>query len=115
MKKFYQLLKNNLIAGVNNNFVWFALTFWTYVETESVFATAIISGIYLTATALSGFWFGSIVDHHTKKSAMMISSVASLLFFIAGFGFYNLFPSEVFKNIADFQLWSFVLILMFGV
>ncbi len=115
MKKFYQLLINNLIAGVNNNFVWFALTFWTYVITDSVFATAIISGIYLTTTALSGFWFGSIVDHHTKKSAMMISSIASLLFFIAGFGFYNLWPAEVFSNVGGFHLWSFVLILMFGV
>lgn len=115
MKKFYQLLGNNLIAGVTNNFVWFALTFWTYAGTRSVFATAIISGIYLTITALSGFWFGSIVDHHKKKSSMMISSAASLFFFIMGFGFYNLFPSEVFKDVSGYQLWLFVVVLMLGV
>lgn len=115
MRSFYHLLINNLIAGVTNNFVWFALTFWTYLETRSVFATAIISGIYLTVTAVSGFWFGSIVDHYKKKDAMMLSSTASLALFIAGFGFYNLWPHEVFTNVSGYQLWTFVLLLMLGV
>lgn len=115
MKKFYYILLNNLIAGVTVNFVWFAITFWTYLKTESVFATAIISGIYLTVTALSGFWFGSIVDHHRKKFSMMISSVASLAFFILGLGIYNLYPDSVFANVAGYQLWLLIVALMFGV
>ena len=115
MKKFYLLLFNNLIAGVTVNFVWFALTFWVYVKTESVFATAIISGIYLTVTALSGFWFGSIVDHHRKKFAMMLSSFGSLAFFILGLGIYNLFPEQIYQNVGSYELWLLVVALMFGV
>ncbi len=115
MKAFYALLINNLIAGVTNNFVWFALTFWTYLETRSVFATAIISGIYLTITSLSGFWFGSIVDHNKKKTAMMISSLASLAFFIVGAIFYSLWPTEVYKDPSNPQLWIYILLMMLGV
>ena len=115
MKNFYQLLFNNLIAGVINNFVWFALTFWIYTETRSVFATAIISGFYLTITALSGFWFGSIVDHHKKKSAMIISSIASLAFYALGFLFYIQWPAEIYKDPSSWQLWAFVVFLMCGV
>ena len=47
--------------------VWFAITFWVYLETRSVFATGMVAGIFLVATALSGIWFGSLVDHHRKK------------------------------------------------
>lgn len=115
MKKFYQLLINNLIAGVINNFVWFALTFWTYIETQSVFATAIISGFYLTITALSGFWFGSIVDHNKKKKAMILSSAASLVFYLLGFLSFSLWPAEIYKDPVNWQLWVFIISLMFGV
>lgn len=115
MQKFYQLLVNNLIAGVINNFVWFALTFWIYDKTRSVFATAIISGFYLTFTALSGFWFGSIVDHNKKKTAMMISSVASLVFYVLGFLFFAQWPIEVMQNVSGWQLWVFSFFLMCGV
>lgn len=115
MKNFYQLLVNNLIAGVVNNFVWFALTFWIYTETRSVFATAVISGFYLTITAISGFWFGSIVDHHKKKTAMLFSSFASLVLYAAGFLFYLLWPYEIYKDPTSWQLWILSGLLMLGV
>ena len=57
MKTFYHLLVNTAIASVTNYTVWFAITFFVYLETKSVFATGTISGIYLTWTMLSGFWF----------------------------------------------------------
>ena len=57
------MLANNLIANITNFTVWFALTFYVYLETRSVFATGVIAGIYLVFTSASGFWFGSIVDH----------------------------------------------------
>ena len=44
---FYQVLGNNLVANVTNYTVWFALTFWVFIETQSVFATGMIAGIYL--------------------------------------------------------------------
>ena len=65
---FRHALLNTLVASVVNFTVWFALTFWVYLETHSVFATGVISGIYLVLTALSGIWFGGLVDHHPKNA-----------------------------------------------
>ena len=79
MTAFYHLLVNNLVAGVTNFTVWFAITFWAYLETQSVLVTGVIGGIYLVLTAGSGIWFGSIVDHNKKRLVMLGSSVASFV------------------------------------
>ena len=42
MRTFYQLVANSLLASVTNNFLWFALTFWIYLETRNVVATAVV-------------------------------------------------------------------------
>ena len=47
MRTFHLLVANTLVASVTNNFLWFALTFWVYLETRSVLATAIIGGGYM--------------------------------------------------------------------
>jgi MFS transporter, DHA3 family, multidrug efflux protein len=114
MKTFYQILVNNLIAGVTNNFVWFALTWWVYVETRSVFATSLVSGFYILLTAVCGFWFGSIVDHHKKKNAMLISSLATLFFFTLSFLFYQFTPIESFKSVSDPELWIIIILVLMG-
>jgi MFS transporter, DHA3 family, multidrug efflux protein len=115
MKTFYKLLGNVLIAAVTNNYVWFALTFWVYLETKSVLATSIIAGIFLVNTTISGFWFGSIVGHNKKKSAILISSMATLLLFSTGFLLYIAAPEGAFTDISGVWLWALVLLLMFGV
>jgi len=33
-KCFYAVLANSLVASLTNNFVWFAVTFWVYLQTE---------------------------------------------------------------------------------
>lgn len=115
VKTFYQILGNSLIAGVTNNFIWFALTFWIYLETKSVIATAYLAGVYLVAGAISSFWFGSIVDHNKKKTAIMLSSIVTLLLFTLGLIFYSITPKTAFEIVESVQLWIFVLILMGGV
>ena len=67
MKTFYQILGNTLLATVTNMTVWFAMIFFIYLETHSVTATSIVSGVYLVAVAVSGIWFGSLVDHNKKR------------------------------------------------
>lgn len=104
-----------MIAGVTTSFVWFALTFWIYIETQSVLATSYLAGIYLVATALSGFWFGSIVDHHKKKSAIAFSNIVTLFFFTVGLLFFLATPLEAFQIVESWQLWTLVLLLMTGV
>ena len=51
---FLHLLVNVLLVSVINFTVWFAITFWVYLETRSVLATGMVAGIFLVATALRG-------------------------------------------------------------
>lgn len=115
MRSFYHLLANTTIASVINFTVWFAITFFVFLETKSVFATGTISGIYLVFTAASGLWFGSLVDHHKKKNMMIVSTLGSLFFYIISFIIYLLAPDGAFKDVASPILWIFVLLIMFGV
>ena len=115
MHTFYNLLANALIVVTKNNFVWFAVTYWIYLETQSVISTSILGGMYLLTIALSGFWFGSIVDHHKKKNAILGSSVITLILFSAGLLLYSLAPTEAFSIVNSPLLWLLVCLLMGGV
>ncbi len=115
MKTFYQLLANTLIANVTNLTVWFALVFFVFLETRSVIATAIVSGIYLVAVSLSGFWFGSLVDRYKKKRVMLLSSFGSLIIYTVGFAMYLTAAPETFKDPVSITLWIFVPLLLAGV
>lgn len=112
---FYRILANNLIAGVTNNFVWFALTFWVYIETESVLAVSWIAGIFALASMFGGFIFGPIVDHERKKTAMMHSSLLSLGSYLLGALVFFLSPPEAFLSAASPMLWILIITLMIGV
>src|SRR5918998_61340 len=79
VRTFSQLLVNVLLVSVINYTVWFAITFFVYLETRSVFATGVIAGIFLVATVGTGIWFGSLVDHHRKKTVMQVSALVVLL------------------------------------
>lgn len=115
MTPFHQILANNLVANVTNFTVWFAITFWVFLETQSVFATGMIAGVYLVFTAAFGFWFGSIVDHNAKKTAMMGSSLVSALFYAAGLVLLLVEPDGAFTDPYGPFLWGFVLLVMLGV
>ena len=112
---FHLILGNNLVANVTNFTVWFAITFWVYLETQSVFATGMIAGIYLVLTAALGIWFGSIVDHNPKRLAMMASSAVSFALYAAAFGVLVTTPDAVMRDVASVQLWALILLVMCGV
>src|SRR5688500_3152900 len=75
---FRHLLLNTLISGVTSTFLWFALTFWVFVETRSVVATGVIGGGYSISSAILGPFFGTLVDRHRKKDAMMLATLTSV-------------------------------------
>src|SRR5688572_9776850 len=81
MAVFRQLLVNTLATGVTSSFLWFALTFWVYLETRSVVATGVIGGAFSISSALIGPFFGTFADRHRKHTAMMLSTVVSILCF----------------------------------
>jgi DHA3 family multidrug efflux protein-like MFS transporter len=115
MTDFYQILANNLVANITNFTVWFAVTFWIYLETKSVFATGMIAGMYLVLTAVCAMWFGSLVDHYSKKKAMQGSSLASFLLFAVALTAHLLAPEGSFTNVGSPTLWLFILLVMLGV
>jgi DHA3 family multidrug efflux protein-like MFS transporter len=114
-RAFVHLLVNTLLVSVINFTVWFAVTFWVFLETKSVLATGMVAGIFLVATALSGIWFGSLVDHHRKKTTMQVSALVSLAFYAVAFMLYQLTSEQTFANPASVMLWVFVVLSMFGV
>lgn len=111
---FYHLLGNTLIASVTNIFVWFALTFWVFIETQSVLATSWIAGAFAVANMVSALFFGGVVDHHTKRGAMLFSSFVSLVAYLAGGALFLATPYERFTDATSPELWLLIVILMCG-
>ena len=112
---FLHLLGNTLVVAVIDFTVWFAITFFVFLETRSVFATGMIAGVYLLFTAGSGVWFGSLVDHHRKKTMMVISTVGSLVFYVVALIVERLAPDGAFTTPGSVLLWVLILSCMLGV
>lgn len=115
MKTFYHLLVNTFVASLTNMTVWFALTYYVYLSTHSVFATSLISGSHLVMTAITGLWFGGLVDHHHKKTVMMWSSIVSLIAYATGLVSYVLSPVGAYEHVSSPYLWGLILVLLVGV
>ncbi|WP_420147687.1 MFS transporter [Spirosoma sp.] len=114
MKPFYLVLANSLTAFLTNNFVWFAVTFWVYLETKSVVATSVMAGVYSGTVAITGFFLGSLVDRYKKKTAMMVSSVGSLVLYTVAFIIYVSTPEKIFTDPSSPILWVFVVLALLG-
>ncbi|WP_026632076.1 MFS transporter [Dyadobacter alkalitolerans] len=114
MKTFYSILANSLAATLTNTFVWFAVTFWVYLETKSVIATSVMAGIYFATVALSGFFLGSIVDRYKKKTSMTISGIATLILYVLALLTYVLTPEADFKNPGSIGLWVLIVLCLLG-
>src|SRR5690606_39015772 len=111
---FYNLLGNSVIATITNAFVWFALTFWAFLTTESVLVTSMIGGTFAVLNMVCAFIFGGIVDRYRKKTAMVMSNVASLLAYTIGAIFYFTTPNETFASASAPELWALIFILIVG-
>ena len=114
MKHFYQVLVNTLIANITTSFLWFALTFWVYLETKSVLATGIIGGSYMLMVAVFSIIFGTIVDHHKKKSIFLFSSLFTLVAFVLAGIMYLIHPAGTLLNITSPSFWVFIGIILAG-
>lgn len=114
MRTFHLLVGNTLVANVTNNFLWFALTFWVYLETRSVLATAITGGGYMLMIAVSGMFFGTFVDRHRRRTSMLLSSVISLVTFALAGGVYALAPAAALQDLAHPAFWAFIVLILVG-
>lgn len=114
MKNFYHVLLNTLIANVTTSFLWFALTFWVYLETNSVLATGIVGGAYMLLMAIFSIVFGTVVDHHRKKQVMVFSSIVTLVFFALAGIVYSLFDKSQLLDWTGPVFWLFAGVILIG-
>lgn len=114
MRTFFQVLANTAVANITTSFLWFALTFWVYIETRSVLATGIIGGAYMLLVAVFSMGFGTIVDRHRKHLVMVFAGVVTLIAFGVSGGLYLVFPEATLLDLGGPMFWIFSGIILFG-
>ncbi len=114
MRIFIQVLVNTGVANVTTSFLWFALTFWAYLETRSVLATGVIGGAYMLLIAVFGMLFGTLVDRHRKHRLMVISAFVTLVAFLMSGALYLAFPESTMVDLGQPWFWLFSGIILLG-
>jgi len=74
-----------------------------------------MSGIYLVATAATGFWFGELVDNNKKKKLLVVSGIFSLIMYLICFIIYITVGADAFKDVSNPILWVFIIFILLGV
>ncbi|MET4583173.1 DHA3 family multidrug efflux protein-like MFS transporter [Conyzicola nivalis] len=113
-RTFAQVLVNTAVANVTTSFLWFALTFWVYLETRSVLATGVIGGAYMLLVAVCSMAFGTIVDRHRKHLVMVFAGAVTLVAFSISLGLYEAFPESTLLDISGPMFWLFSGVILFG-
>ncbi|CAA9304008.1 MAG: Multidrug and toxin extrusion (MATE) family efflux pump YdhE/NorM, homolog [uncultured Chloroflexi bacterium] len=114
MGRFYAVLGNTVAASLANTCVWFAVTFWVYLQTRSVIATSVMAGIYTVSVAGSGFFLGSLVDRYPKRRVMLVSSAGTLALYTLALGAFVGAPQGTFADPSSVRLWLFVTLTLVG-
>lgn len=111
---FLQIVINTAVANITTSYLWFALTFWVYLETRSVLATGIIGGAYMLLLAVFGMVFGTIVDRHRKHRVMVFSAVFTFVAFGLAGVLYLTHSERELLNLGGVWFWLFSGILLAG-
>ncbi|HEX2420419.1 MAG TPA: MFS transporter, partial [Acidimicrobiia bacterium] len=114
MRSFHRLVANTVLASTTNNFLWFALTFWVYLETRSVIASSVIGGSYMLLFAASGIFFGTFVDRNKRKTSMVLSNGGSLVFFALASVVYLVAPEGSIPQLGQPLTWVFITFVLAG-
>lgn len=114
MRTFLHVLVNTAAANITTSYLWFALTFWVYLETGSVLATGIIGGAYMLLLAVFGMVFGTLVDRHRKHRVMVVSALFSLVAFAAAGGLYLSHSEAELLDLGAPWFWLFSGIILAG-
>ena len=107
-RTFRRLLLNTLVSGVTSSFLWFALTFWVYLETRSVVTTGVIGGAFAISSAVLGPYFGTFVDRHRKHHAMVVTTSLSLACFTLAAIVFTVVPADALLSLTSPAFWVLV-------
>jgi DHA3 family multidrug efflux protein-like MFS transporter len=113
-RTFLQVLVNTAVANVTTSYLWFALTFWVYIETRSELATGVIGGAYMLLVAVFSMLFGTIIDRHRKHLVMLFAGAVTLVAFGFAGGLYLVFPEATLLDLSAPMFWIFAGIILFG-
>jgi DHA3 family multidrug efflux protein-like MFS transporter len=114
MKNFIPVLINTAVANITTSYLWFALTFWVYLETRSVLATGLIGGTYMLLVAISSLFFGTLVDQHRKKVVMVASGLFTLVTYSVAALVFIFTPAGALLDWTGPFLWIFASIVLIG-
>ncbi|MFD5278345.1 MFS transporter [Pseudarthrobacter sp. NPDC058362] len=113
-RTFAGILVNTALANITTSYLWFALTFWVYLETRNVIATGVVGGAYMLLIALSSISFGTFVDRYRKLTVMRFAAAFTLAMFVLSGVVFLLVPMERLLDLTQPWLWIFMLIILIG-
>ncbi|MCF8610409.1 MFS transporter [Gordonia sp. HY285] len=113
-RTFAHILVNTALANLTTSYLWFALTFWLYLETRNVIATGVIGGGYMLFIAASSIGFGTLVDRFRKLSVMRGSAAFTLGMFSLAAVVFAVMPNDASATLSSPWLWLFAVIVLAG-
>ena len=113
-RTFTGILVNTALANITTSYLWFALTFWVYLETRNVIATGVIGGAYMLLIALSSISFGTFVDRYRKLAVMRFAAAFTLVMFVLSGVMFLLTPEEALLDLTQPWFWIFTMIILIG-
>lgn len=114
MRTFRHILANTAVANITTSYLWWALTFWAYLETRNVLATGIIGGAYMLLISFSSIVFGTIVDHRRKLAVMRLSTTLTFTAFAAAAAIFLILPERTLLDLGAPWFWIFAVIILAG-
>lgn len=113
-RTFAGILVNTAVANITTSYLWFALTFWVYLETRNVIATGVVGGVYMLLMALSSISFGTFVDRYRKLAVMRFAGGFTLAMFALSGLLFLLIPAARLLDLAQPWFWGFALVILVG-
>ena len=113
-RTFAGILVNTALANITTSYLWFALTFWVYLQTRNVIATGVIGGVYMLLIALSSISFGTFVDRYRKLAVMRFAAGTTLVMFVLAGVVFQMTPIAQLLDLGRPWFWVFSLVVLAG-
>lgn len=113
-RTFAGILVNTALANITTSYLWFALTFWVYLQTRNVIATGVVGGAYMLLIAASSIGFGTLVDRYRKLAVMRFAAGTTLVMFALAGIVLRMTPGNRLPDLTRPWFWVFALVILIG-
>lgn len=113
-RTFLGILVNTAVASLSTSYLWFALSFWIYLETRNVIATGVTGGLYMLLVAVSSISFGTLVDRFRKLSIMRWATTFTLVVFLIAGAVFRVAPDDEMVRLDRPWFWGYALLVLVG-